>query len=162
MSKLLVLDTSAIIAGFVPNLSDAEQFTVTEVLEEAKSLSTKLGLETAVISGKLKILKPSKKAMDEVAKMVKTTGDSVSETDVKLLALAVDHRQKGVEIITDDYAIQNLASMLGVEHRSGQTLGIRKVFEWKSTCPACGRKYPAEVTECQVCGSTLKRRPKKF
>lgn len=161
MPKLLVLDTSALISGFVPSLSDAEQVTVQEVIDEAKSLSTKLRLETAVMSGKLKVMKPSKKAVDDVAERIKVTSDSVSKTDARLLALAVDLKEEGAEIITDDYAIQNLASLLGVPHRPILTAGIKKVFKWEMACPACGRRYPVTVAKCQVCGSDLRRRPKK-
>jgi len=159
--KLLVLDTSALVSGFVPSMSSAEQVTVQEVLEEARSLSTRLGLETAVISGKVKVMKPSKTAMDEVAERAAVTSDSISETDAKLLALAVDLKEKGAEIITDDYAIQNLASLLGIPHRPILTAGIKKVFKWEMFCPACGRRYPVTVAKCQVCGSDLLKRPKK-
>lgn len=157
----MILDTSALISGFVPNLSDAEQVTVQEVLEEARSLSTRLGLEAAVISGKVKILKPSKKAMDEVADKIRATGDSVSKTDARLLAIAVDIGKESAEIITDDYAVQNLASLLGIPHRPVLTSGIKKVFKWESACSACGRRYPVTVTKCQVCGSDLYRKPHK-
>ncbi|MEW6222523.1 MAG: hypothetical protein AB1476_04320 [Candidatus Hadarchaeota archaeon] len=160
MPKLLVLDTSALVAGFVPELSDAEQATVREVVEEAKSFSTRLGLETAVISGKVKVLAPSKSAVEEVEKILKVTSDTISQTDTKLLALAFDLKEKGAEIITDDYAIQNVARKLGIAHRPIKMAGIKKVFEWESACPACGRKHPAGVKKCPVCGASLKRRPK--
>ncbi|TEU13386.1 MAG: ribonuclease VapC, partial [Hadesarchaea archaeon] len=48
--KVYVLDTSAVIAGFVPGLAKAEQVTVQEVLEEARDLCSKLELETAVVA----------------------------------------------------------------------------------------------------------------
>lgn len=161
MPRLLVLDTSALTAGFVPGLSDTEQVTVPEVMEEAKSLTTKMGLETAVISGKVKVLSPSKGAMDKVAEKLKVTGDSISETDAKLLALAVELNEKGAEIITDDYAIQNLAKLLGIPYRPAKMRGIKKVFEWESDCPACRKKYPPTLKKCAVCGSDLRRKPKK-
>ncbi|MEW6592763.1 MAG: ribonuclease VapC [Candidatus Hadarchaeota archaeon] len=161
MPKLLVLDTSALTAGFVPELSDAEQVTVPEVIEEAKSLSVKLVLETALISGKVKVMAPSKSAAKEVEKMLKVTGDSVSKTDTQLLALAVDLKKNGAEIVTDDYAIQNVARKLGIAHRPIKMAGIKKVFEWEMACPACGRKYPVTIQKCTVCGSGLKKQPKK-
>jgi UPF0271 protein len=159
--KIIILDTSALISGFVPGLSDVEQVTVQEVLDETRSLSTRLGLETAVISGKVKVVKPSSKAMEDVMKNVKKTGDSISETDAKLLAIAVDLKDRGAEIVTDDYAVQNLARVLEIPHRPVLTSGIKKVFKWELVCSACGRKYPVTESKCQVCGSDLLRRPKK-
>ena len=162
MTKVYVLDTSAVIAGFVPGLADLEQVTVQEVLEEARDLCSRLELETAVTAGKVTILEPSAQALKTVKMKVGETGDRVSETDVKLLALALDLKLQGKEpeLVTDDYAIQNLASVLGIAYRKVMAPGISEVFEWEAVCPACGKKFPANVTSCEVCGSSLVRKPR--
>jgi UPF0271 protein len=162
-SKIYVLDTSAVIAGFVPGLAEVEQVTVQEVLEEARDLSSKLELETAVTTGKVSVAEPSSEALTEVRRKVGQTGDRVSKTDVKLLALALDlqHAGREPELVTDDYAIQNLASLLKIAYRRVAMPGIKEVLAWEMVCPACDRVYPADALQCEICGSTLTRRPKK-
>ncbi|MDI6642549.1 MAG: hypothetical protein QMD95_00610 [Candidatus Hodarchaeaceae archaeon] len=159
--RTLVLDTSAVIAGFVPGLANAEQITVSEVLEEARDLCSKLELETAVLAGKVKVAEPSENSLAEVRAKVKDTGDTVSRTDIKLLALALDLRGKGAELVTDDYAIQNLASLLDIPYLRVAMPGIKEVLRWEAVCPACGRRYPPLTTKCLTCGSKLGRRPRR-
>ena len=89
------MDTSAVIAGFVPGLADVEQVTVQEVLEEARDLCSRLEFETAVTAGKVSVIEPSEESMLKVRKKVGQTGDRVSEVDIKLLALALDLQLAG-------------------------------------------------------------------
>lgn len=159
--RTLVLDTSAVIAGLAPGLVDAEQVTVSEVLEEARDLCSKLELETAVLAGKVKVVEPSKNSLVEIRTKVKDTGDVVSETDIRLLALALDLKDKKAELVTDDYAIQNLASLFDLPYRRVAMPGIKEVLRWEAVCPACGRKYPPAVTKCSTCGSKLVRRSRR-
>jgi UPF0271 protein len=94
-------------------------------------------------------------------------GDSffLSETDKHVLALALELKTTACDpqIVTDDYSIQNVAKRLGIEFTSLATLGIRRVLEWIRYCPACHREYAANsaFTECVVCGTQLKRKPRK-
>lgn len=159
--RILVLDTSAVIAGLAPGLVDAEQVTVSEVLEEARDLCSKLELETAVLAGKVKVAEPSKDSLAEVRIKVKHTGDIVSQTDVRLLALALDLKNKKAELVTDDYAIQNLASLFDIPYHRVAMPGIKKVLRWEAVCAACGRRYPPSATKCLTCGSKLGRRPRR-
>lgn len=161
--EVYVLDTSAVIAGFVPGITEVRQVTVQEVLDEAKDLCSKLELVTAVDAGKISVLDPSKKALEEVRKKAGQTGDRVSNTDVKLLALSLDMLRAGdePELVTDDYAVQNLASIFNIPFRRVVMPGITEVFTWQMFCPACGRTYSMALTKCEVCGSGLIRRPKK-
>lgn len=158
-----ILDTSAVIAGFVPGLSNINQVTIQEVLDEARDLCSKLELETAVTAGKVEVIEPSIKALGEVRRKVRETGDRVSETDVKLLALALDLHWTGREpkLLTDDYAIQNLASLLGVPYQRIAMPGITEVLRWQMICPACGRKYMPTVSRCEICGTGLIRKPRR-
>ncbi len=161
--KVYVLDTSAVIAGFVPGLAKAEQVTVQEVLEEARDLCSKLELETAVTAGKVKVVDPSRESLDETRKRVAQTGDVVSAVDAKLLALALDLKRSGEEpeLVTDDYAIQNLASLFGLSYQRIVMPGIKEVLRWEMVCPACNRRYAPTTSQCEVCGSFLVRKPKR-
>ena len=160
--EVYVLDTSAVIAGFVPGIIDVRQVTVQNVLDEAKDLCSKLELETAVDAGKISVMEPSKEALAEVRKKIGQTGDRVSNTDVKLLALSLDILRGGdtPELVTDDYAIQNLARTYNIPFKKMKMPGITKIFTWRMVCPACKRKYAADVSKCDFCGSSLVRRHK--
>jgi len=161
--KIYVLDTSAVIAGFVPGLAGVNQVTIQEVLEEARDLCSKLELETAVITGGVRVLEPSAKALEEVERKATHTGDVVSATDAKLLALAIDLKRAGEEpeVVTDDYAIQNLASLFNLPYRSIAVPGIKEIWRWEMVCQACGKKYPPPLLECDACGSKLVRSPRR-
>lgn len=160
--RVFVLDTSAIIAGFTPNLEEQKQYTVPKVLEEARSLSSRLKLETAIRSGQVKIKEPSRKMLKEVRKKVEKTRDRVSKTDIQILGLAYELKEseKNPEIMTDDYAIQNLAELLNIEYSKVAKPGISEVYEWEKICPACGRVYNEDISKCKACGSRLRRKPK--
>jgi UPF0271 protein len=123
--------------------------------------------KTAVESGKIKIRAPSEDFWNKVKASASKVGDSffLSETDMQILALALELKANGAipQIVTDDYSIQNVATQLGIDFLALATFGIRRLLEWIRYCPACHREYPANCTstECQVCGTELKRKPRR-
>lgn len=161
-NEVYVLDTSALVGGFFPEFTDADQLTVPEVVEEAQSLSVKLKLETAITLGQIKVKEPSEESVSKVQEKIGETGDKVSKTDVKILALALEIKEEGEEsvVVSDDYAIQNLSVVLDLSYSRIAKPGIKKVFEWKKECPSCGETYSTEKNECEVCGAELVRKPK--
>ena len=164
----MVLDTSAFVVGFDPSSINEEQFTVPMVKEEMKPGSMAwVRLKTAVESGKLRVKNPLEKSLDKVKASATSVGDSffLSETDLQILALALELKTSGYYplIVTDDYSIQNVATQIGIEYASLATFGIRRFLEWVRYCPACHREYPANYNsrKCAVCGTELKRKPRK-
>lgn len=160
--KIFILDTSALIGGFTPNLEEPTQYIVPQVLKEARSLSAKLKLETAMDSGQIKVKGPSEEFVKKVEENIEKTKDRVSETDAQILALAKELQESGKnpEIITDDYAIQNLAEILDIKYSRIAQPGISEIYEWEKKCPACGRVYEENIEKCKACGTKLKRQPK--
>jgi UPF0271 protein len=166
--RALVLDTSAFLAGFDPFSLSEEQETVPKVEEEIRKKSMIwVRFETAIENGKLKIKKPSEEFLNEAKASASEVGDSylLSETDVQLLALALELKALGYnpQIVTDDYSIQNVATKSGIEFLALATFGIKRLLEWKRYCPACHKEYPANYSfkDCQVCGTELKRKPRR-
>jgi len=164
----MVLDTSAFLAGFDPFSVREKQATVPKVQEEIKNRSmTWLRFKTAVENGKLKVKTPSEESLNKTKTASIMVGDSffLSETDTQLLALALELKEAGYnpQIVSDDYSIQNVAAKMGVEFASLATFGIHRLLEWVRYCPACHREYPADykATKCTVCGTELKRKPRK-
>jgi len=166
--RVIVLDTSAFLAGFDPFSLGEEQLTVPKVEEEIKRNSIILvRFKAALENGKLKVKAPSEEFLSKVKASSSKVGDSfkLSETDKDLLSLALELKAEGCnpQIVTDDYSIQNVATQLGIEFSALATFGIKRLLEWIRYCPACYRQYPADYPsrECQVCGTELKRKPRR-
>jgi UPF0271 protein len=160
-----VLDTSAFVVGLDPSSISEEQYTVPMVREEIiEGTMPWVRFKTAIGSGKLKVRKPERTFLEKVKATAANAGETLlSETDVQVLALALQLKMHGYSplIATDDYSIQNVANLMGIEFTSLATFGIRFQLKWIRYCPACHRKYPAEYKskKCKVCGTELKRKP---
>ncbi len=164
--KIVVLDTSAFIAGFEPLLIHDPQYSVPEVRNELvpNSLAWTRFI-AAVESGRLKIKVPREDYVQKIRASSKAVGDLrfLSVADRQVLSLALELRDTGYkpQIVTDDFSIQNVANQLGIKFASLTTLGIRYRFQWILYCPACHRRYPADykTNHCSVCDTELKRKP---
>jgi UPF0271 protein len=164
--RVIVLDTSAFLAGFDPFSISEEQYTIPMVKGEIMGGSM-LGVrfKTAVESGRLKVKAPDETFLDKVKTSAKIIGDTffLSETDFQILALALELKAHGYSplIATDDYSIQNVADQMNIQFVSLATFGIRFRLQWIRYCPACRRKYPTDYkfSKCEICGTELKRKP---
>lgn len=168
IKKVIVLDTSAFVAGFDPFSINEEQYTAPLIKEEIMRNSLlRIRFKTAADSGKLKVKTPEKVFLDNVRAAAASLGDEffLSEADLQVLALALELKTEGYTplIASDDYSIQNVANQMGIEFASLTTFGIRFRLQWVRYCPACHRKYGAEYKyiRCKVCGTELKRKPLK-
>ena len=114
-------------------------------------------IELLIDSDRLKILEPDKECLRQVITMAKKTGDyeKLSTADVSILALAFQLKST---LISDDYAVQNIAAILKIPVGSIGTKGITKVRRWINFCNACGKAYGPNISQCMLCGNTLRRR----
>lgn len=167
--RIIVLDTSAFLAGYDPFSSSEEQVTVPSVEEEIKRNSmTITRFRTAIESGKLKVKAPSQEFVNATKVSSSKLGDAhlLSKADTELLALALELKAEGYapQIITDDYSIQNVATQMGIDFLALATFGIKRLLEWVRYCPACHKEYPVNSAskECLVCGTQLKRKPRRI
>lgn len=167
-THVLVLDTSAFIMGFSPSSVSTPTFSVPTVLEELSSRSfASLRSNASIETGKLIIRTPTGKSLETVHDASSDLGEkfALSETDFQVLALAVDLRSEGDSptIVSDDYAVQNVAEHLKLAYASLTTFGISRKFGWILSCPACYRKYPQDRSRqnCEVCGTELRRRVRR-
>jgi len=164
-TKVLVLDTSALIMGLNPSALNLPSYSVTSVLDElAADTLPHTRFATSRDSGQLTVKKPTSSSMKTVQETSSRVGDAVvlSKADIEVLALALDLKENGLSpaIVSDDYAIQNVSETLGMEHASLATFGIAQKFDWIYYCPACFRRYTTEDADqtCRVCGTPLKRK----
>jgi len=166
MKKVLVLDSSAIMNGYNPLLvTNHRQIITVDALNEILKAEERSLVEYAIEIKRLEKAAPKPATIMKVEEAARKTNDRkyLSNSDISTLALALDLIEEGWKpvVLTDDFSMQNVAKVLGIEYAPIATQGIRRVINWKLYCPACGRKYNDEnVNECKICGTKLKRKPK--
>jgi UPF0271 protein len=147
-----ILDTSALLTGGYPEME--EMFTTPDVIRELEAKGMTFELRS-FIDMKVGVVSPSREGIDRVMEASLVSGDSerLSPTDVGLLALALD---EDAVLITDDYSMQNLAEILGIEYRGVMFPKITKRVSWRYRCEGCGRRYEEHSEVCDVCGARLR------
>jgi UPF0271 protein len=151
-----VLDATAFYAG-IPFVSNDSFMTTNMVYDEIQHIKTKQGaLEILQQTGRLQIRDPTEDSINIIRDAAKRTGDSatISEQDVSIIALALENK---IELITDDFAVTNVAKQLKIRTSSLMTQGISTVGKWISYCSVCGKEFSKE-NECPICGNKLNRK----
>jgi len=151
-----VLDATAFYAG-MPFSSNDSFMTTSVVYEEIQHIKAKQGaLDILQQTNRLQVRDPEKKTINIVNETAEKTGDkqTISEQDVSIIALALENK---IELITDDFAVTNVAKQLGIKTASLMTQGIGTVGRWISYCPVCGKEFSKEK-ECPICGNKLNRK----
>jgi len=148
---LIVPDSSLFIEDRSP---DEDAVTLPEVRDELEDTS-RFRFDAAAGKG-MRLETPSDEAVRTVRNTAEETGDAsvLSETDARLVALAYEEE---ATLVTDDYAMQNVASRLGVETRGAGKDEIEEERDWRYRCVGCGRVYD-ENKRCEVCGSETTRK----
>lgn len=100
---------------------------------------------------------PSDETVERITRAARDTGDEreLSETDVRLIAAAFE---LDGTLVTDDYAIQNVADKLEVATEVIAQDGIEEQRDWLFQCEGCGREFDENRERCPVCGSGLSRK----
>ena len=142
----IVLDTSALLLG-KPLPPNFEYYAPPKVMEE---IEKKLGTCPMEIF----VMVPEKEFMDKVVETAKKTGDyaKLSEADLEVIALAL---QLKACILTEDFSIQNVASLLGIKFYGDKE--IKEIRRWVFRCTGCGRYFDDFVEICPYCGHEVKR-----
>lgn len=150
-----VLDASAFYAG-TPFLSGAKCATTTAVLDEVKHVRA-AATEALIDAGNLAIIDPDDRATEAVTSAARRTGDlpRLSVADISVLALAL---QLKAVLVSDDYALANVAATIGVRVQMSSGKGLRQVRKYTRYCSACGRAFGPDARECPLCGNALKRK----
>ncbi len=162
--RVYVLDTTAFIAKlplYAPQ--DYEMYTTTLVLREVRDKDSLTGLNIILSVNRVQVIDPG----EEYIRRMKTEAAKyglhsvLSETDISVLALATRIKEetgREVVIVTDDYTVQNMAKLIGLEFMALRTRGIRRVSRYVAQCPACGyvSTIPGE-SECPICGTRLRK-----
>ncbi|MBC8251511.1 MAG: PIN domain-containing protein [Candidatus Nitrosopelagicus sp.] len=151
-----VLDATAFYAG-IPFASNDSFMTTSMVYDEIQHVKAKQDvLEMLKQTNRLQIRDPSEEFISTVRDTAVKTGDSItiSKQDISIIALALENN---IELITDDFAVTNVAKQLKIKTSSLMTKGISIVGKWISYCSMCGKEF-SKQKECSICGSKLNRK----
>jgi len=148
-----VLDTSFFFGDYPAH---GEIFTTPSVVDELKDIRSKGNFEKWSAQG-LRVQSPGEESRKRVTAAARLTKDSpvISVTDSDLIALALE---LGAVLLTDDFAIQNVAIALGIPTVPLIQRKARRIH-WKFRCSGCGR-YAETAGDCPVCGAEIKRKLK--
>lgn len=158
----VILDASAFYAG-IPFSGSSRFYTTTKVFDEIKHIRKSFAvLETLLDAGNLRLKDPSADYLRDAKKLARQSGDLVkmSEADLSIVALALEFKALDPLIITDDYAIANVAKPAGIKVSFVMSKGVAKVGRWVRYCSACGVVYGFNTRNCRVCGNKLRAKLK--
>ncbi|MDR2846292.1 MAG: nucleic acid-binding protein [Candidatus Methanoplasma sp.] len=147
---MLVLDSSALFS--MEQLPDEDFLCPPGVVDELKRYKDhRLDLWGDL----LRVSDCTKHSIDKVTEVSRKSGDlgRLSPVDITVLALALD---TGGTILSDDYSIQNVATIMGIGFRPVGMAGIKKVEKWNYKCIGCGKWFKEKSAECPICGSPMK------
>jgi endoribonuclease Nob1 len=154
-----VLDSTAFYAG-IPYQGNGRYFTTYLVLEEVKHHN----VGSSLIHTRVQVTEPSPQSLSRVKSTAAKTGDigALSQTDLSLLALGLDlmNGEGGVNLVSDDFAVRNVAEVLAIPLAQTSLKGGEwKNITWKIYCRGCGKTYTnPKLTVCPVCGTQLERK----
>lgn len=134
--------------------------TIPSVVNELKSSEAAMRFDLARESG-ARVEMPEDSFREKVMQTAKKTRDceELSSTDIDILAKALEYKGNSV-LLTDDYAVQNVAKVLGLEVKPVAQKKIKDVLVWQKQCTGCRKKFDSGDI-CPVCGSPLKKRRKR-
>ena len=145
----LVLDSSALFS--MENLPEDHVCPPGVVKELRKYKDTRLDLWGDM----LRVSDCSEESLNKVTEAARKTGDlgRLSPVDMTVIALALD--VNGV-VMSDDFSILNVCTVMGIEYKAVGTQGIKKVEKWNYQCIGCRKWYKEKMDECPICGSPMK------
>ena len=154
-----VLDSSAFYAG-IPFSSNEPSYTTSLVYNEIEHIKKDHdAIQILIETKRLTINEPEERFVIAAIDAAKKSGDfpNLSKEDISTIALSL---QLEAELVTDDFAVSNVAKNLNIKVIPVMTTGIKNVVTWKYYCPGCGINF-SKVTECPKCGNKLKRKAMK-
>ena len=100
---------------------------------------------------------PDAETVERVERAARETGDlaELSRTDIRLIAATFE---LDGTLVTDDYAMQNVAEKLEVAVETIARDGIDEHREWLFQCQGCGREFDENHDRCPICGTELARK----
>ena len=154
------LDATAFYQGFHLK-SKSTCITSDLVFDEISHIQRNLPIFDTLVSNKrILIFEPNIMSLKLVHDAAKQAGEvRLTDADISILALA---KSNDAILVTDDFAVCNLAQLLSIKLLNLGTKGIRETRKWVKFCRGCGRGFPPEHSVCEICGNKLSVRYKKI
>ncbi|MHA1728202.1 MAG: NOB1 family endonuclease [Promethearchaeota archaeon] len=173
----MVLDAGPLISGIDLSYlgSSAYCYSSSAIIDEVRNRTARQKVDIFILDGSLKVVDAPPQYSVNIKRKARMSGDlkSLSIADIEILALCLflsesfkfrfNTTSPKLELITDDYSIENVAALLGIKFYSYKQQGIKSYKKWEIYCPGCHKIYNPDYlgTECPVCGEIMKRRVKK-
>ena len=151
-----VLDSSAFYAG-IPFSSNEPSYITSLVYNEIQHIKKDHdAIQILIETKRITVNEPENKFVTITINAAKKSGDfpNLSDQDISTIALSLQLR---AELVTDDFAVSNVAKNLNIKVIPVMTDGIKNVVTWKYYCPGCKIDF-SKITECPRCGNKLKRK----
>jgi len=161
--KKYIADSAVFIMGNCP-FPFSQMISVPRVEDEMRSEEALLRYDIAKTEG-LRIEAPDKKYTALVEEQAKQTRDfeKLSQTDIDVLSKALEYQkqyQDNAVLLTDDFAVQNIAARLGIVVVPIAQRVIKDQIVWQKQCIGCHRHFN-DGEECPICGSPLRKKVKR-
>ncbi|TFF95174.1 NOB1 family endonuclease [Candidatus Thorarchaeota archaeon] len=162
MPDLYVLDAGALFSTWSQKVTTGSFLTTPSVLSEIENRPSRMRTEFMKALQNLRDVQPSKESVSLATSAARASGDLhvLSDTDIELIALALEEREAGhdVAMVSTDLAVLNTASHLRISVIDPEKR-FKKRITWKRKCPACGYVSSGAEggIECPVCGTETKR-----
>jgi UPF0271 protein len=149
---MYILDSSAFINEYHTEEPIATVPMVREELEDESAYRF-----DAMEGSGMRLHIPDEETVERIERAARETGDfaELSRTDIRLVAAAFELDST---LVTDDYAMQNVAEKLEVPVEVIAREGIGEQRAWTFQCQGCGREFDENHDRCPVCGSELSRK----
>ena len=149
---MYVLDSSAFINEYHTDESIASIPLVREELEDESAYRF-----DALEGSGMHMHIPDEGTIERIERAARETGDfdELSRTDIRLVAATFELDGR---LVTDDYAMQNVAEKLDVDVEVIAREGIEEQRSWNYQCQGCGREFDEHHDRCPICGSELSRK----
>ena len=154
-----VLDSSAFYAG-IPFSSNEPSYITPLVYNEIDHIKKDHdAIHILIETKRLTVNEPEDKFVTAASDAAKKSGDfsNLSDEDISTIALSL---QLNADLVTDDFAVSNVAKSINIKVIPVMTNGIKNVVIWKYYCPGCKTNF-SKITECPRCGNKLKRKAMK-
>ncbi|MCY3411460.1 MAG: hypothetical protein INQ03_07500 [Candidatus Heimdallarchaeota archaeon] len=134
---------------------DGEFYLSSIILDEIQNSQTKHIFDLFSEEKKISIVDPSTSSIAQIQSTCKKIGQNkLSQADLDVLALGLELQTSGpVSIITDDYAIKNVAKYLKIECYGIKTRGGKQLRKYNYICSSCHSNYTNDLQDCEICGN---------
>lgn len=164
--RIYILDTGALLSQWTSKNPHYAFMTTQSVIDEIQNRPSKNRVQNLLSTDRMRIESPDADAIELTEQKAREVGDYnlLSPEDLELVSLAVGQKQLGheVSLVSSDLAVLNTAAALGLAILDPKGR-MKKKITWVLKCPGCGNEEPEGTSnlECPVCGTLMRRKPKK-